>query len=80
MRNRLLKGLDTGTIADEITSVAEARLLAQTMVLEEIKTRKPWTLRRWSRETDPATHELNELSLFFLCLQHLPHLLVAGSS
>ena len=78
MRNRLLKGLDTGTIADEITSVAEARTLAQSMVAEELKTRKPWTMRRWEVEADPTRHELNELSLFFLCLQHLPHLLVAG--
>ena len=79
MRNRLLKGLDSGRVADSITSVAAARSLAQAMVVEEIQTRKPWTLESWNREAVPKRHELNELSLFFLCLQHLPHLLVAGA-
>ncbi|CAB9503889.1 expressed unknown protein [Seminavis robusta] len=72
LRNRLLTRLRSD---QEILSVAESKSLTASMVLEELKTHRPWTLPSWRIESDPAYHALTELSLFYLCLRLLPHLL-----
>jgi len=72
MRNRLQEKLQA---LDQNTCAIERLQLADFILKEELDHRLPWTLKLWKADAN-RLHRLNQLSLIYHSLRHMPHVCV----